>query len=158
MKAFRGNNSLPQSGHYSAALLGLLRRPNAVWSKRSVVLATIVAVLIFSAGHAKAQSAAQGAKPAAMPTGNAENGKKLFTKYGCYQCHGFQGQGSQGTGARIAPDPTPLQVFISYVRKPTGEMPPYTAKVVSDQELADIHAFLRSLSRPPDVKTIPLLQ
>jgi hypothetical protein len=38
-----------------------------------------------------------------------------------------------------------------------GEMPPYTAKVVSDQDLADIYAFLQSLPRPPDPKSIRLL-
>ena len=157
MKAFRGMSLLPQSGHNSMTLVGLLRRLNAVSFRRSAVLAVIVAALIFSAGRARAQSAAQGVNPAAIPTGNPENGKKLYTKYGCYQCHGFQGQGAS-TGLRIAPDPIPLPVFISYVREPAGEMPPFTAKVVSDQELADIHAFLRSLPRPPDVKTIPLLQ
>jgi hypothetical protein len=42
------------------------------------------------------------------------------------------------------------------VRKPTGEMPPYTAKVVSDQELADIYAFLKSRPHPPAAKELPL--
>jgi cytochrome c1 len=36
-------------------------------------------------------------------------------------------------------------------------MPPYTAKVVSDQDLADIYAFLQSVKQPPPVKDIPLL-
>jgi hypothetical protein len=36
-------------------------------------------------------------------------------------------------------------------------MPPYTAKVVKDTELADIHAFLQSLPQPPAVKDVPLL-
>lgn len=156
MKAFPGKSLLLQNN--SKILVRLPRESHAVLSRRSVVLAAIVAALIFSAGRSRAQSGEQGANPAAMPAGNVENGKKLFTKYGCYQCHGYQGQGSLGTGSRIAPNPIPLPALISYVRKPTGEMPPYTAKVMSDQELADIHAFLRSLPRPPDVKTIPLLQ
>jgi hypothetical protein len=37
-------------------------------------------------------------------------------------------------------------------------MPPYTAKVVSDQELADMYAFLQSLPHPPSVESIPLLK
>jgi ubiquinol-cytochrome c reductase cytochrome c subunit len=45
--------------------------------------------------------------------------------------------------------------FARYVRQPRGEMPPYTAKVVTDQELADIHAFLRSVPRPPAVAALP---
>jgi hypothetical protein len=45
-----------------------------------------------------------------------------------------------------------------YVRQPAGQMPPYTSRVVSDQDLADIWAFLRSLPQPPAVKSIPALQ
>jgi hypothetical protein len=36
-------------------------------------------------------------------------------------------------------------------------MPPYTAKVLTDAELADIQAFLEALPVPPAAKTIPLL-
>jgi hypothetical protein len=36
-------------------------------------------------------------------------------------------------------------------------MPPYTAKVASDQDLADIYAFLLTIPAPPTVNTIPLL-
>jgi hypothetical protein len=36
-------------------------------------------------------------------------------------------------------------------------MPPYTNKVISDQELADIYAFLKSIPATPSAKTIPLL-
>jgi hypothetical protein len=36
-------------------------------------------------------------------------------------------------------------------------MPPYTSKVVSDAELTDIHAFLRTIPTPPAAKSIPLL-
>jgi mono/diheme cytochrome c family protein len=43
------------------------------------------------------------------------------------------------------------------VRQPTGEMPPYTKKVVTDQELADIYAYLQSIPQPPPAKSIPIL-
>ncbi|MGH9375448.1 MAG: c-type cytochrome, partial [Terriglobia bacterium] len=85
------------------------------------------------------------------------NGRRLFKKDGCYECHGFEAQGSPTTGPRLGPDPIPLEVLIQYVRKPTGQMPPYTDKVISDKELADIYAFLKSLPQPPAAKTIPLL-
>ena len=88
--------------------------------------------------------------------GDVQNGKKLFTQYGCYQCHGYLGQGG-GAGAKLAPRPLPLAGLIAYVRKPSGVMPPVTAKVVSDQDLADIHAYLTSIPAAPDAKTIPLL-
>ena len=90
------------------------------------------------------------------PKGNAENGKRLFAADGCYQCHGYLGQGSNA-GARLAPKPLPLAAMIKYIRKPTGVMPPVTAKVMSDTEVADIRAYLETIPAPPDVKTIKLL-
>ena len=97
--------------------------------------------------------AASNAQPA--PSGNAENGKKIYSSYGCYECHGYAGQG--GAGARLAPRPIAFATFARYVRRPTGQMPPYTAKVVSDQELADIYAFLVTIPAPPAANTIPIL-
>ena len=97
------------------------------------------------------------APTANAPRGNAENGKTLFTRVGCYQCHGREGQGAV-TGPRLNQNPITYTRFVSYIRKPTGEMPPYTAKVVSDQQAADIFAFLQSLPKPPSVESIPLLK
>jgi mono/diheme cytochrome c family protein len=91
----------------------------------------------------------------AQPAGNAQNGKRIFDSYGCYQCHDHDGHG--GAGARLAPRPIPFAAFSRYVSRPAGDMPPYTTKVVSDQELADIYAFLQSIPQPPPVKDIPLL-
>jgi mono/diheme cytochrome c family protein len=88
--------------------------------------------------------------------GDVANGKVLFTKIGCYQCHGYAGQGGRA-GARIVPTPFKAQDLIRYVRRPLGEMPAYTEKVASDQELRDIHAYLRSFPPPKPVKDIPLL-
>ena len=91
----------------------------------------------------------------AQTGGNVQNGKKIFDSYGCYQCHGHDAHG--GVGARLAPNPMPFTAFSKYVRQPTGEMPPYTSKVVSDRELADIYAFLQSVPQPPAAKSIPIL-
>jgi mono/diheme cytochrome c family protein len=88
--------------------------------------------------------------------GNAENGKKLFAAYGCYECHGRQGAGA-AIAPRIGPPALNLTGFVRYVRAPTGQMPPYTAKVVSDQDLADIYSYLKTLPPPPPVSSIPLL-
>jgi len=88
--------------------------------------------------------------------GSAENGKKLFAVYGCYECHGRQGAGA-ATGPRIGPPAITLAAVLRYVRAPTGQMPPYTAKVVSDQDLADIYSFLKSFPPPQPAKDIPLL-
>lgn len=92
---------------------------------------------------------------ATPPAGNAENGKKIFASYGCYQCHGYEAQG--GVGARLAPRPIAFAAFSKYIRQPTGEMPPYTQKVLSEKEVADIYRFLQSIPEPKPVKNIPLL-
>jgi mono/diheme cytochrome c family protein len=117
-------------------------------------LVVFAGILILSATGVVGQ-ATQVSKPSKAQAGNIENGKRVFTKYGCYECHGREGQGSAVTGPRVGPDPAPFEVFAQYIRKPAGEMPPYTNKVLSDQELADIYAFLQSLPQPPVIKTAP---
>jgi ubiquinol-cytochrome c reductase cytochrome c subunit len=90
------------------------------------------------------------------PAGNATEGKKLYVSYGCYQCHGHEAQGSSATGPRLGPRPIAFAAFSRYVRQPTGQMPPYTTKVVSDADLTNIYAFISS--RPAPATTLPLLR
>jgi len=89
-------------------------------------------------------------------SGNAENGKRLFMKNNCYYCHGTTGQGGRD-GARIAQTALNLQGLMRYVRKPTGGMPAFTEKILTDQELTDIYAYLKSLPAAKTPKDIPLL-
>ena len=124
-----------------------------------LVLAATAGVLILEHSDALAQERA--AQPAAKPTapaGSVDSGKKLFVSAGCALCHNGEGQGG-GPGPRLAPNPNMLafEVFAQRVRQPVNAMPPYTAKVLSDQQVADIYAFLRTVPRPPEVSTIPLL-
>jgi ubiquinol-cytochrome c reductase cytochrome c subunit len=115
--------------------------------------------MVLVAPSSRAQTAAsQDEKGTATPAGNAETGKKIFTKDGCYECHGREGQGAaQASGPRIGPSQRFIRPFIKYVRQPTGQMPPYTSEVISDQELTDIYAYLQSRSRATPSKDIPLL-
>jgi len=89
-------------------------------------------------------------------SGNADNGKRLFLKQNCYYCHGTAGQGSRD-GARVAQTALNLQGLMRYVRKPLGAMPAYTDKILSDQELTDIYAYLKSLPPAKAPKDIKLL-
>jgi mono/diheme cytochrome c family protein len=90
---------------------------------------------------------------APSPSGNADNGKKLFAAYGCFECHGHEASG--GAGPHLAPNPVPFSTFARYVRHPSGTMPPYTAKVASDQDLSDIYAFLKSVPDSLKAKVAP---
>jgi mono/diheme cytochrome c family protein len=89
-------------------------------------------------------------------TGDAANGKKLFLRDGCFQCHGYGGQGG-AAGARIAAIGLNAQGLIHYVRAPGGAMPAYTDKVITDQELTDVWAYLQTLPKAKPAKDIPLL-
>jgi ubiquinol-cytochrome c reductase cytochrome c subunit len=90
------------------------------------------------------------------PRGNAATGKQLFDAKACYSCHGYVGQGSR-EGPRISP-PMPFLAFLAQMREPRGVMPPYQEAILTDQQAADIVAYLASLPRAPDHKSIPLLQ
>ena len=90
---------------------------------------------------------------------SAEAGKTKFVEHGCWQCHGFQGQGSVTTsgGRVIANTQLPFDAFKSYVRDPSGAMPPFHAEILSDADLADIYAYVTSRPKPAAAKDIPLL-
>ena len=79
---------------------------------------------------------------------DTENGRKLYFSVGCYACHGGVGQGSISTGPRLAPTPAALPDFLAALRTPRNIMPPYAAKVLPDEAVADIRAFLDSLPPP----------
>ena len=121
----------------------------------AVIFAWGIPVALAQQAQAPQQNAAQ--QNGTAPQGNAANGRKLFVSFGCYQCHGYEAQGGSA-GARLAPRPIPYAQVLKYVRHPTGEMPPFTEKVVKDSELADIYAFLRAQPPAPDVDKIPLLK
>ena len=93
---------------------------------------------------------------AQTPGGDAANGKKLFVTYLCWSCHGSNGRAG-GAAPAITPSTRSAEDLIKYVRKPRGAMPPYTSKSISDRELSDIAAYLRTIPKDPDPKTIPLL-
>ena len=90
---------------------------------------------------------------------DAKKGKDAFMKFGCWQCHGTEGQGSQITSAGkvLAPDPLPYDGFAAFVRSSNRAMPPYSEKILPNGDLEDIHAYLASIPKPKDHKTIPLL-
>jgi mono/diheme cytochrome c family protein len=98
----------------------------------------------------------QGPTPQVSSDPAVNAGAGLYNKNGCYECHVNDGQGGP-QGPRLGPNPIPLPRFVAYVRNPSGDMPPFTAKVISDDDLSKIYAFLQSRPTPPPVKDIPLL-
>ena len=96
---------------------------------------------------------------AALAAGSPDKGKAAFVKNGCFQCHGTVGQGSVATssGRVLYNTALPLEGFMSFVRTTNRNMPPYSEKILPNQDLEDIYAYLESLPKPKDPKTIPLL-
>jgi mono/diheme cytochrome c family protein len=72
--------------------------------------------------------------------------RELFVRYGCYQCHGYEGQG--GEALRIAPSPYPFDAFAAKVRKPANEMPAYAPEVLSDADLQALYRYVRAIPEP----------
>jgi mono/diheme cytochrome c family protein len=89
---------------------------------------------------------------------DAARGKILFTqKYGCYQCHGTEGQGSAVTGPKLAPDPIPYDTLSAFIRTSSRNMPPFREQILPNADLEDIYAYLKSIPPAKDWKSIPLL-
>lgn len=113
-----------------------------------LVTAFAIASLVFVAPTIAQQS---------TTSGNAAEGKRVFLADGCYECHGTEGAGGGYAGPRLAPDPLPLAAIKSQLRKPAARMPAYSERVISDAQIADIAAYLRSIPAGKPSSQIPIL-
>jgi len=110
--------------------------------RSQVWLAAVAAGLVFGLGS--------------MSSSASEKGKLLYVKHGCWQCHGFVGQGGIA-GPALAPNVMPFEAMNSFVRNTNRSMPPYKPEILSDADMKEIHAYLVALPKPADPKSIPLL-
>jgi mono/diheme cytochrome c family protein len=95
--------------------------------------ALVLSLLLLVAGGLAACGSA--------PPGNAENGKKWFTMNNCNSCHGEQGVG--GRGPAIVPLTMTFGSFVKKLRTTNAAiMPPYPESKISEQDAADIYAYL----------------
>src|SRR5579862_5752533 len=109
----------------------------------------IVWIVLVTAAAISAQNPA---------TGDVANGKRLFEVKACYECHGWRGQGGLA-GARLAQTKLNFQGFRNILRNPPpSNMPPYRAAVLTDQEVADLFAYIQSIPAPEAAEKIPLLK
>ncbi len=93
------------------------------------------------------------------PKGDVANGKKVYLATGCYFCHGRAGQGGayNGPAPVLAKTEMPFEGFKGQLRQPAQDMPAYSEAVMSDQQAADIYAFVQSLPGRRDPKSIAIL-
>jgi ubiquinol-cytochrome c reductase cytochrome c subunit len=118
-----------------------------IMTMRNLLIGAIL--VVFAIGSAAAQD---------TPRGDAKAGLATFQKYGCYTCHGILGQGSLRDGPRINAAGIGYQAVLQQLRTPRYEMPAFTAVQISDSQVADIFAYLTSLPKPPDAKSLKQLQ
>ncbi len=77
-------------------------------------------------------------------SGQEDQGRHEFAKAGCATCHG---PGAKGADApALAGLSRPYPEFVRIVREGTGEMPPHSKDVVSDEQLSVIYKWLVQLS------------
>ncbi len=104
--------------------------------------------------------------------GNGEKGKAVFLTYQCWACHGYTGE----TGTRLIQDNGTFVArlfsvgsFINYIRAPRPNDPPparsvtimpsYGVSSLSDQQAADLYAYIRTFKpTQPPLQDIPLLK
>jgi ubiquinol-cytochrome c reductase cytochrome c subunit len=106
---------------------------------KTLLIIGVVCATLLSGTILAAQS-----QPKPVPANRIEKGRLGFVKVGCAQCHGREAQGSPTTGPRLGPNGLPYPAFARYVREPRLQMPPYTEKILSDADLADLYAFVQS--------------
>jgi mono/diheme cytochrome c family protein len=94
------------------------------------------------------------------PPGNAVEGKRLYLAVGCFTCHGRSGQGGamNGPAPVLAKTAMPFDGFKGQLREPMSDMPAYAEIVMSDQQIADIYAFLQTLSGPRPTKDMAIFK
>ena len=118
----------------------------------------VVAAAAFCAA-AMLGAIGSGAQAQDAPTGDAAHGKLVFLKEACFTCHGRSGQGGayNGPAPILAQTALPFEGFKAQVRNPVNDMPAYSDAVLSDKDIADIYAFVKSLPGPRSPKDIPIL-
>jgi mono/diheme cytochrome c family protein len=132
-----------------------------------VTIASLSAPIINAQGGGRGPVAIGHTPPPTSPvTGNAATGKTYYYSYGCYACHGYNGEtgarafvgswGNLGTEDR----------FISFLRGrvnvapvvPSTSMPNFAEASLSDKKAKDIYAYILTFkSTAPELKDIPTL-
>jgi mono/diheme cytochrome c family protein len=118
-----------------------------------------IAAAVFGVAALCAGALAAARAQDAPPAGDAAKGKKIFLTIGCFTCHGRSGQGGayNGPAPILAHTMLPFDGFKGQIRNPADDMPAFSSAVLSDQDIADIYAFVESLPGAGSAKDHPIL-
>jgi mono/diheme cytochrome c family protein len=118
--------------------------------KLVLLLAALVLVVAIPACGGEEEEQAlpetvEGTLPAdtgAATEGDAANGKKIYASAGCGGCHTFSAAGSTGTvGPNLDDASVDVDAAVQQVKNGGGGMPAFGDRL-SDQEIADVAAFV----------------
>jgi mono/diheme cytochrome c family protein len=139
-----------------------------LWVVMALVALTVPVAILNAQGGGRGGAVAITNRPAPTSpvTGNAANGKALYGSFGCYACHGYNGE----TGARAFVgrwgNLGTEQSFLAFLRGranvaplvPSTSMPNFGEGSLSDTQAKDIYAYIRTFkSSAPELKDIPTL-
>ncbi len=81
-----------------------------------------------------------------QPTGKATNGKRWYSMHNCFACHGKNG--NDGKGPKITGLNMSYRNFVKRLRHAeTAIMPEFPEEKISDQDAADILAWLQGVEK-----------
>ena len=125
---------------------------------KNTYLSALLTAIVFAA-TALSFGLPRAAADDEVKTGDPVKGKRIYLAVGCFECHGRAGQGGRFNypTPALAQIELPVESFIAFLRAAPNDMPAFSADVLSDQDAADIHAYLHSLPGRKPVKDFPLL-
>ena len=107
-------------------------------SKRTVFLSLAAVILV-----ALVVTACGGGAAAPQTQGDANAGAQAWVAKSCAGCHGANAEG--GIGPKLAGTPLPFDTVKNTIRNGKGAgMPKLSADQVSDADIANIYAWLKS--------------
>lgn len=100
-------------------------------------------VLAACSSPSSAPAPAATAAPAATTAGDPAAGQKVWASQPCSGCHGANAEG--GSAPKLAATARSYDRVLAQVRKGGGPMPAFPADQISDQDVQNLYAWLKSL-------------
>jgi mono/diheme cytochrome c family protein len=120
-------------------------------TRSSLVFGADSRVLVWSMA-AQLGMATLGLNADASEASTSPANREVYIAYGCYQCHGYEGQGGGSYGGpRIAPPVWPFEAFAAQLRRPRGSpipMPAYSPSILNEADLKRIYDYLVLIPQP----------
>ena len=132
----------------------------------TTIAAMIAATALYAQGGREGVPQPNRPAPTSLVTGNAANGKALYYSYGCYACHGYNGETGRAFVGNWNNNLATEENFIKFLRgranvapaTPSTNMPNFAENTLSDKQAKDIYAYIRTFkSNAPPLQNIQTL-